>query len=74
MGIKMAPCPFCGRADALCIEWASEQSDWEDGNEDSCQIYCDASGSVEPRGCGASCGACVDEDVAIQKWNERVEK
>lgn len=68
---QLLPCPFCGRSDALCILWASDSSDWDNSNEDTCQVYCDASGASGPAGCGGSCGAALTEEAVRAKWNTR---
>lgn len=70
---ELAPCPFCGRTDALAEAWRSVEDgdDWTGEHDDSAYIVCDASNPGGPGGCGASGGHRPTMSEARSAWNTR---
>ena len=69
----LMPCPHCGKTEPVRIYRASEDEDFDESNDDTFAVVCEASseGGMVPGGCGAVGGYHIREVDAIAAWNLR---
>ena len=69
MGMKLKPCPFCGRIDKLKV-WKTEQY-LDGGVIENWRVSCNMEG--DETGCGGTGGVRRTKKEAIEAWNTRKE-
>lgn len=78
MDERLLPCPFCGSTKVDLVPYNQVHHDDEcecyNGSCDSWAVNCDASGTSSEGyagGCGATAGAGMTREQAIENWNRR---
>lgn len=70
VGMKLKPCPFCGRIDKLKV-WKTEQH-LKNGVIENWSVSCSAAG--DETGCGGTGGTRRTKKEAVEAWNTRPER
>lgn len=73
---SLKPCPMCGKSVAVVSthkEMFCEDEYYDDSNEETFAVFCDASKPHGPGGCGASGGFARTKTEAIERWDTRAQ-